>query len=129
MNKDLNMLQYLWNTYGVFLWNLCHLEQLLNYLIKIKWTEAINMLLQSKTSHCILNSFNYRQRVFFIENTIGDFLESEEQMGEEVIKCLKERLSRRPYAGSLVLYLMQKFSSLKLNPDTLKAWQTSTQLI
>jgi hypothetical protein len=67
------MLMYLWKERGNQMWTVCHLEQVLNYAIKLNWVKAVKAILDSTVSHAIVANLNTNDRCFLVENLIGDF--------------------------------------------------------
>ena len=67
------MLKFLWEFRGHEMWTICHLEQVLNYAIKLNWVKGFKAILDSTVSHAIVANLNTYDRCFLVENLIGDF--------------------------------------------------------
>lgn len=71
-NKDEQMLRYLWQCLGGFLWTERHFEPLMRVLIEIQWTVGIRAILQSEMTHDMIRALSSEERAYFVENMIGD---------------------------------------------------------
>ena len=50
-NRDEQMVRYLWETFGQYLWTDRHFEPVMRYLIESEWADGIRLLMRSKTTH------------------------------------------------------------------------------
>jgi hypothetical protein len=72
VNKDEQMLRYLWQCLGGFLWTERHFEPLMRALVELQWPAGIQAILQAEMTHDLIRALSSEERAFFIENMIGD---------------------------------------------------------
>ena len=71
-NKDEQMLKYLWDMHGRYIWTDRHFEPVMRYIIESGWTNGVSIILQSEVTHQIVKALSSDERSYFIENMIGD---------------------------------------------------------
>jgi len=71
-NKDEQMLRYLWQCLGGYLWTERHFEPLMRALIETQWLVGIRAILQSDMTHDMILALSSEERAYFVENMIGD---------------------------------------------------------
>jgi len=142
------MLRYLWQCLGGFLWTERHFEPLMRVLIEIQWTAGIRAILQSEMTHDMIRALSSEERAYFVENMIGDLFSF--GMGEGVdggetsnssepptlggriqgqlivAQTIKEELTRQPYAGLFILYMIDRFE--EMSEEDLVYWGNCCQM-
>lgn len=109
-NSDLLMLRYLWEKFGSTMWVLDHLRVLMKQLISQQWIEAIDMIFDSENTQQMIKSLNSQERSCFIEEYIGNPFAK--YFDYEVRNCLVSNFCKPPYAGALVILLIEYFEEL-----------------
>ncbi len=56
------MLNYLWETYGTYIWNHKHFYIVMNFIIESEWLEGIQILMRNKTTHNMLKALSSQER-------------------------------------------------------------------
>ena len=148
VNKDEQMLRYLWQCLGGFLWTERHFEPLMRALVELQWPAGIQAILQAEMTHDLIRALSSEERAFFIENMIGDLfsmsplpsdsslnpvvaeqdssISSNAQHSALIAATLKEELTRQPYAGLFVLYMIDHFEDME--EEDFKYWDRCTQM-
>lgn len=109
-NEDYVMLRYLWEQNGSNFWVIDHLRCIMKQLISQKWQKGITMIFESEVTHQIVKSLTSNERSNFIEEYVGQPFSKEFDF--EIRKCLLGNFSQKPYAGSLLILMIEYFDEL-----------------
>lgn len=104
------MLKYLWDSLGTLYWDLNNFKILMRQLIGQKWKDAINLIFQSEVTQQMVKCLNSYERSSFIEEFIGHPFSK--NFDYDLRQCLVTNLSKEPYAGSLIILLVEYFDEL-----------------
>lgn len=110
-NHDLLMLKYLWENFAPLFWDLSIFKCLMMQLISQMWTEAINMIFSNEATQQMIKCLSSYKRSNFIQEFIGNPFSKDFNM--ELRQCLVTNLCKEPYAGSLLVLLIEHFDQLR----------------
>lgn len=118
-NEDLLMLRYLWETYGPLYWNMAIFKCLMKQLTSQRWTAGINMIFSSEVTQQMVKCLNSYERSSFITEYICNPFAKDVNHG--LRQCLVTNLCKEPYAGSLLVLLIEYFDELHSTKRRTKA--------
>ena len=115
-------------------------------LIELQWTMGIRAILQSEMTHDMIRALSSEERAYFVENMIGDIfsfgmgegVDESSQSSEPpilggkvqgqliVAQTIKDELTRQPYAGLFVLYMIDRFEEMP--EEDLVYWDRCCQM-
>lgn len=104
------MLRYLWENFGQLYWDLSNFKCLMKQLINQKWLEAINFIFRSEVTQQMVKCLNSQERSCFVEQYIGHPFSK--NFDYNTRECLLNNLCAEPYAGSLLVLLIEYFDEL-----------------
>lgn len=109
-NEDEMMVQYLWDHVGKYYWVLGQFRCIMKQLIHQKWFLGINMIFQSEVTQQMVKCLSSLERSRFIQDYIGHPFSK--NFNSKVRECLIYNLCQQPYAGSLIILLIENFEQL-----------------
>ena len=109
-NEDLMMFRMLWESLGYIHWRLPHFECVMKQILFQRWIEGINFVLKSDVTKQMVISLTSDERSYFIENFIGNPFGKE--FKSEIREALVGNLCTSPYAGALLIYMLENFEDL-----------------
>ena len=110
VNTDLEMLEYLWEEIGTYVWTVTNFECVMKQITSQKWVDDIEFIMQSQVTKQMVLSLQSDERSCFIDNFIGDPFGKE--FAAEIRNVLISNLCAAPYAGAFLIFLLDNFEEL-----------------